>query len=435
MARESFDKELQFLRMMLLTTGAYNRTQFAERLGMSVHTFDKTLKKMKDLLFSLTEELQEDKRDIYRPFRYHDLDHSDHLFTFLFRAKSLKETEVTRLSSILHFLAEKECSLKELQDCLQEHEENLNQPDEKTLRQDLKYLEELTVIKRTNHSRPYMYRLDLDLLHSLNNDEIRQLYDFVDIMAHTRIPSVQGYMLRDTLKRILRKSWNEEQLQAFSYKYHYVSRILDEYHLYAICEAYQKRKSLTFIYYSPKRKIVFSAKNTNPLYEKEFSGSKQHVLPLKVIYDHQYGRWYLVAQDMNNLKLVKYRMEGITELEENVSVEESTLCTAQEQAEKWLERSWVIDTGRGVLVRLKFFDPVDTTNPFIRQRVELQGQWGMIVEEQEDGFIFEIMVNSTIEIKPWVRSFGSSCEVLEPRYFREECKKEWEVIRSYYESI
>ncbi|KAA2286759.1 WYL domain-containing protein, partial [Clostridioides difficile] len=42
MARESFDKEIQFLRMLSLTSGAYNRKQYAERLGISVHTFDKT---------------------------------------------------------------------------------------------------------------------------------------------------------------------------------------------------------------------------------------------------------------------------------------------------------------------------------------------------------------------------------------------------------
>lgn len=47
MAKEGFDKELQLLRLMFLTAGAYNRQQLAERLGISVHTLDKTVKKLR----------------------------------------------------------------------------------------------------------------------------------------------------------------------------------------------------------------------------------------------------------------------------------------------------------------------------------------------------------------------------------------------------
>ena len=47
MARESFDKEIQFLRILALAGGAYNRQQLADRLGISVHTYDKTLRNLK----------------------------------------------------------------------------------------------------------------------------------------------------------------------------------------------------------------------------------------------------------------------------------------------------------------------------------------------------------------------------------------------------
>ena len=70
---------------------------------------------------------------------------------------------------------------------------------------------------------------------------------------------------------------------------------------------------------------MFEAKNTNPLFEKETSGTKQHVIPVKVIYDHQYGRWYLMAQELKTQRLRKYRMDGISQLEENEVFEEATL--------------------------------------------------------------------------------------------------------------
>lgn len=56
MARESFDKEIQFLRMLSLTSGAYNRKQYAERLGISVHTFDKTNRRLKEIMQTVADQ-------------------------------------------------------------------------------------------------------------------------------------------------------------------------------------------------------------------------------------------------------------------------------------------------------------------------------------------------------------------------------------------
>ncbi|KWX87455.1 hypothetical protein AMQ83_13035, partial [Paenibacillus riograndensis] len=65
MAKESFDKEIQFLRMLVLTSGAYRRQQFAERLGISVHTFDKTLKKLKEVANTLLEQPPEAQGQVF----------------------------------------------------------------------------------------------------------------------------------------------------------------------------------------------------------------------------------------------------------------------------------------------------------------------------------------------------------------------------------
>ncbi len=65
----------------------------------------------------------------------------------------------------------------------------------------------------------------------------------------------------------------------------------------------------------------------------------------------------------------------------------------------------------------------------------LQGQWGIIEEETAESFVYEIEVNGTVEIKPWIRSFGSSCEVLEPIKLRQEMIAEWKEIKAYYESV
>lgn len=435
-AKESFDKEIQFLRMLMLTSGAFNRHQFAERLGISVHTFDKTIKRLKEILGSLHHQLpQEQSRELSEAIRFRYYDSTDPLLLFLFRAKSVKASESHRISLLLAAMDERPMTAMELLDaCCSILPAEFPQPDEKTVRSDLKYLEAVGVIKKEAGPRPYRYRVQDDLVRQLSKDELLQLYDYVDIMANTQVPSVQGYLLRDSLKRQLsREGASPHALEPFLYKYHYHSRVLDEAHLFTLLHAIRHRRKVRFLYFSPKSEQSYSSRNTNPLFEKADSeGKLQHALPLKIVYDHQYGRWYLLSY--GRMGIHKYRMEGMTQIEADDPVDEAWFEEKQNELDAKIQHSWLIDTGRPVTVRARFYHPGVEPN-FVKARVLLQGQWGRIVDEDESSFLYEITVNGTTEIRPWLRSFGSSCEVLEPPKLRQEMITEWKEIQSYYESI
>ncbi|UUZ81457.1 WYL domain-containing protein [Paenibacillus sp. P26] len=436
MAKESFDKEIQFLRMLVLTSGAYNRQQFAERLGISVHTFDKTLKKLKEIVQSLYRELAAgESKELADAMRYSYFDSADPMLLFLFRAKSLKESESERLSPLLAAMNDKPLTAMELLDvCCSDLSADLPVPDEKTVRSDLKYLEEVGVIRREPGPRPYRYRIYNDLIQELSHEELLDLYDFVDVMANTQVPSVQGYLLRDGLKKHLsREQADKQALEPFLYKYHYYSRILDEAHLFSPLHAISGRRKVKFIYFSPKTEKSYTSKNTNPLFEREASGNQVAVLPLRIVYDHQYGRWYLLAHGRQGI--TKFRMEGITQLEEDEAVSEEQFLARRRELEDKTATSWLVDTGVPVTVRARFYNPDEPGRNFVKERVLAQGQWGRIVEEDTESFVYEITVNGTTEIKPWPRSFGSSCEVLEPVRFRREMIAEWKEIHAYYESV
>ncbi|WP_110934099.1 helix-turn-helix transcriptional regulator [Paenibacillus bouchesdurhonensis] len=436
MAKESFDKEIQFLRMLALTSGAYSRQQFAERLGISVHTFDKTLRRLKEIVYSTYEQLpQEQGKEFAETLRFNYYDSSDPMLLFLYRAKSLKESESQRISLLLAALNEHALTAMELMDvCCSRLDPELPLPDEKTIRSDLKYLEEVGVIRKENAARPYRYSLRNDLVQALSMEELYDLYDFIDVMANTQVPSVQGYLLRDGLKKhLLRNDVEKHAIEPFLYKYHFYSRILDEAHLFTLLSAIRNRRKVQFLYFSPKAENSYTSRNTNPLFERDSKGSLVQTLPLKVVYDHQYGRWYLLSNSRVGIR--KYRMEGITQIEETAFTTPEVFDAKRAELEEKLRHSWLIDTGRPVMVRARFFNPGRFEPNFVKQRVLLQGQWGEIVEEDENSFIYEIMVNGTTEIKPWLRSFGSSCEILEPAYFRQQMIDEWKEIQAYYASF
>ncbi|RXZ79911.1 WYL domain-containing protein [Paenibacillaceae bacterium] len=445
MARESFDKEIQFLRMLALTSGAYSRQQIAERLGISVHTFDKTIRRLKEIAATVQEtsaaavnpeSAAASNTDFADMLRLSYYESADPLLLFLYRAKSLKETESHRLAFLLTLLQQETHSAQSLLDaCSNTMPADLPLPDEKTIRNDLKYLESVGVIRRMGTSRPYMYRLHNELVSGLDDEELLALYDFVDVMANTRVPSVQGYLLRDSLKKALRLQGREADIAVpFLYKYHYYSRILDEAHVYTFAEAIRCRQKVKVLYFTPKKQKSYASRNTNPLFEREAEGYSEIILPLKMVYDHQYGRWYLLGHTRRK-GIMKFRMEGLTQIEIQEAVAEDYYAGKLAELEQSIRFSWLIDTGDPVKVSARFYHPGKWEPNFIKERVLLQGQWGQITEETDEFFIYEITVNGLTEIRPWLRSFGSSCEVLEPPALREAFIAEWKELQAYYEPV
>ncbi|MGF7048194.1 putative DNA-binding transcriptional regulator YafY [Paenibacillus sp. DS2015] len=438
MAKESFDKEIQFLRMLVLTSGAYNRQQFANRLGISIHTIDKTIRKLKEIIHSMSQQLpHEQSPELAESIRLDYYDSADPMLLFLFRAKSLKESESQRISLLLATLHHHHSltAMELLDVCCGSLAADSTQPDEKTIRKDLKYLEEVGVIVRESGLRPYKFRIQNDLIKALSQDELIDLFDYVDVMANTQVPSVQGYLLRDSLKKTLTQLYPDRQVvEPFLYKYHYYSRILDEAHLFTLLDAIRNHRKIRFLYFSPKSEKSYASKNTNPTFERENKGREEFTLPLKVVYDHQYGRWYLLSHHSRQ-GIRKYRLEGMTQIVEDIQISEPLFDTVSKNLEDRIKHSWLIDTGRPITVRVRFFNPGLSQPNFIKERVLLQGQWGEITKEDEDTFIYEIVVNGSTEIRPWLRSFGSSCEILEPPSLRHDMIAEWKELQSYYESI
>lgn len=451
-ARESFDKEIELLRMLVLTGGSYSRKESADRLGISVHTLDKALRRLKEVAagstFITSVELEETddsaaltgarcSRPALTAGLPQLLQHRRHagrdpLLLFLFRAKSLKESETIRLAILLEALQHGPITASELLEaCSAAMPEEASLPDEKTIRSDLAYLETAGIVARSGQ-RPFRFRLRNELWSQLEPEELQRLELFVHVMAGTRVPSVQGFLLQDSLRRSLGET---ECLSARTgFAYHYDCRILDEAYLYPLLSAIEDGIQVTFDYLTPKSDSRYAARGTNPLHARHSPARKVTLLPLKTIYDHQYGRWYVLGFN-RALGLATWRMEGISGLERGLPAEPDLVERKQIQLQEKTRTSWLVDLGQPVHVSVRFFRPQGIRYDFVRERVLLQGQWGTVSDEGAQSFRFDIEVNGTREIRPWLRSFGSSCEVLAPEELRREMIEEWKEISEFYEPV
>jgi len=82
---------------------------------------------------------------------------------------------------------------------------------------------------------------------------------------------------------------------------------------------------------------------------------------------------------------------------------------------KLLASSWGIFTGEAINIVLKF-------SPHVTRRVK-ESVWhiSQLIEDTPDGgCLLSLGVNSTLEITPWIRSWGPDVEVMEPSELREQ---------------
>ncbi len=85
---------------------------------------------------------------------------------------------------------------------------------------------------------------------------------------------------------------------------------------------------------------------------------------------------------------------------------------------KLLASSWGIFTGDAISIVLKF-------SPHVTRRVK-ESVWhiSQLIEDTPDGgCLLSLQVNSTLEITPWIRSWGPDVEVIEPITLRDEFKQ------------
>lgn len=424
-------KEEEMYRFLYIEGNAYNSAQIAEFLGMKEKYFyNKFLPSFKnDIKEQIGKEyVSKTKRHkyIYTRFKYDAYQLNENVLMAFYRQnKALRPVEIERITDIFAALAKKSMTKDELVAHFNK-QYGIVDPNafSRSFDRTIPELEQLGVIRKTKTRKPFKYSLNHDLLTELTMDELVDVTHFVHFVSNTSVFSVPGYFLFDILNQYLKWSKCKRDVDIFSYKYINFSRILDEYKCLQLLQAFQEGRYVTLRYYIKNSRQRAHSK----VMEKKKPPQKTYI-PVTILFDHQYGRWYFIGKTNEDFQVMK--MEGLSEIELGERIEGNHSLIDDWKKEN--THSWLLSCEPEEVVRLKFyFDPDLNTNNFIKERVELQGQWGKIIDERPGYFIFEIIVRGTNEIKPWIRSFGSSVEVLEPLFLREELYQEWlQMVKEY----
>lgn len=442
-------KRQEILRSFFIDNGVHDTEKLINMLGISESTYFKTLREVTDLLyFEELSELQHatTSNALRERVKYDAYYQTQNFLGRLYQSKGIRLKETIRLSLILKLLDGKgELSTKELLEGLsarsfKKDQEGLTDLTERELSRYTKALvEEEMIVKeeRVKDKRKqsfYSIRLFFDLL---STEELLDLYAYIQFCTYAEVPAAPGFLLLEKLGRHLveREGILPEQLEHTIYQYPYCGRVLDEYMCYEILPMIENHYSLKMTYSSVKdqRKKVVQP-------DGDVLEHQNEIIPLKIIFDYHFARWYLVAQRLNvDLKepLLRFRIDYIAHFEKGDKVPSTKMSQLLRQCEEELKNSWCVTyTPELTTVKVLFeFDHAFDKENFIKKKVEEQGQWGTITKEFENGsFLWEISVRGFSEIAPWLRSFGKSAIVIEPMELREKMIEDWKAVLQQYES-
>lgn len=440
MARENFRREQELLRTLLLDGGAMTRRQLAALMGLSVESLDKVLAELKEAWDATCGDIPlrcEQGAYILDRSRQSHSSLMRGVLNILYRLKAVRQTEIDRIAFILGRMRQASQTLPSLIEAMA-CETELGEPDRKTVQGYLDYLLELGAVVCDKSRRPFQYRLELSLLDSLTDEELDELYSFVDFAANTDIFSAVGYLLLDSLGDYLRVERGMLPVSPFAYKYNYFGRILDEYVCHELLQCLAERRKI---------RIVYEGKHYRR-YRAQGDGGKpvagKVIIPLRVVYDHQYGRWYLIGvdDDARDKPGEVYRFERIEEIEPlPETVSPAVFDHLAAAAAAGLSQAWVVSTSEAaepvdVVVRF-WFDPTPGESPFnfIRARVMRDGRWGTIEPESDTSFLYRIQITDLSEIRSWLMGFGSSAEVLAPESLRQTMIEHWTEMEKHYGAV
>lgn len=419
MAEKNYQKHLELLRVLLHEGKAMNNKALAERLGMSESTFQKTATHLNELIHrfqyekmpaaqaisSITETIQ------YAPYELS----ADHFYQ-LYLHSGLSEDRFLKDAIILSVLDELQpATVTQIeQRCFDYNDKLQVQFQEKYVARALKRWTELGYVKATtaNKGRKKVTSYQLVNFSLVVSPIKKELYAFLHHARHnTMLPS-----LTYAIERKLRHHLQQHEHHTL-YPYHYPGKLLEDATVIKLIEILEAQTTCSF-YYAPvyyQRKFIAN-------FEDQLT--QFTVLPRTIIYDVAHSRWYLIAQV--NDQLSTYRIDHIYQLQQN-----SEFAPFEKLSLEHLETSWNSSLQPTVQVKVRFYQ--QHTN-FIEQRVQTQGGHGIITARYEDGFDWQINVNGTSEIIPWLRSFGSSAEILAPATLRAQFKQQWREMEIQYDA-
>jgi predicted DNA-binding transcriptional regulator YafY len=204
----------------------------------------------------------------------------------------------------------------------------------------------------------------------------------------------------------------------FQYKNLHFHPVIEEHILWELLKAIHERRYIYLNYNSPKAEY------------REIP--REPLRPYKIRYDINCGRFYLVSFAKQN-RCVVSRLDRIEDVE---------ICRETYRRDKFgelyklsFEHSWstvnLTNKQRPEKIKLEISIKEPQEN-YIVEKIRSEAPNGTITRIREGCYHLDMLVNDSLEMVPWVRSYSGYIKVIQGRAIIKKIAEDWkEMLESY----
>jgi hypothetical protein len=369
---------------------------------------------------------------------YDFMRHSDNFLVNTYMTKSFTRNDLLTYFFILLYLQTQNgpCSLSEIEDGLaQGGHLSYDRISSKTIARKLSEMctsfgiLTCEVVKRTK-----FYSVAPDMLKTLDNKELRELFTAICLFKNIVCPIVAGYFCEQTLKDYthFERKISVNDIDYFNYRHVHFHPVIEEQVLWKILKAIHKGNKVKIFYHLPKNQDNRSGLHSLAESPACDQPSSKVLCPYKIRYDVRHGRFYLVSFD-NYENCIVSRLDRI----ESIEILEDTFVRKDydEVYDKQMCCSWssVSLEGRKEPENVKLEVVIDEeTEGYVIERIMNEAPNGILEKIKDGWYHITIRVNDSGELIPWIRGYAGYMRVLESKELAEKILNDWkEMLLSY----
>lgn len=295
-----------------------------------------------------------------------------------FKAKSFTANDISLHFYIMDILEGNEgMSVREIADAISaEYLVEFEAPrelDESTIRKKLKEYEKIGLIKSEKQGRKLVFSKVEDAV------DLKEWEEAIAFFSELEPLGVLGSFLLDRM---------ESSLDYITFKHHYILHALESEMMYQLLDCISADKTASITMFSKRKAKIMH-------YE---------ILPLKIMISTQNGRSYVFARSFQDDDFSMYRLDNIKSVKVGTIYEGKRMIV--ESGEEFLEHEWHVSCGsERNMEHVEMVIQISPKQMYILQRLEKEGQQGVISKVGEDTYKYSVDVYDASEMLPWIRTF------------------------------
>ena len=256
-------------------------------------------------------------------------------------------------------------------------------------------LEEAGLIRVQKEGRNVKYYVVDDIWEEYSDEELVQIYTFLEFAANVMPLEMPYIYLRRKLKLYLSSRGITKLPEGiFQFKHNHLFTILDNEILLELLRAIDSCCSVTI--------------------QRAGAVEAEEVVPVKIIHECTYGRQYLLCMEYggeDNAHMI--RLDRINAVKIGSKLPKEILIKAVDKTadeEQCWSTSGLGEDLRKVEIEVRFDEDRQS---YILRRLYREGHGGQVMKCGKGLYRYETYVRDPLEMTPWVRSFGEYMKVVE----------------------